>query len=70
MFDFFDQVLGFFEILFSAIKHIFTSLFYLLELVISGASVQGYITPLVPSIIGLSFTIVMAVAIVKLIVGR
>lgn len=70
MFDFFDRVIGFLEIIWSAIEHFFKSIFYLFELIIAGNSIQYVLVPLLPSIIGISFTIVIAVCVVKLIIGR
>lgn len=70
MFAFFDDILGFFNIIFSAITHFFKSLFYMLELIVSATSIQSVLIPLLPSIIGISVSVVLGIAVVKLLVGR
>lgn len=70
MFAFFDDILGFFNVIFSAIVHFFQSLFYLFQLIMTATNIQTTLLPLLPSIIGLSLGVVLAIGVVKLLVGR
>lgn len=73
MFEFFDQVVGFFEFLMTMFRNALEAvllIYGLLDAFILGTpSVLSSIFTLMPTFIGLSFLVVIAIAVVKMIIG-
>lgn len=70
MFEFFSQILGFIQSFFSIVVNLFSSLTTLFVALNAGSSSMGVVLAFFPSIISASVTAVVAVSVVKLIVGR
>lgn len=70
MFDFFNQALGFFETIFNFFLNVLDTGVRLIELVLKAFVVPSELIGILPSFIGVSLSIVLAVSIVKFIFGR
>ena len=70
MFDFFDQIVGFFEVIWEVVVNTINSLVQLLNIVSTFLTVQTTLLPLLPSFLMTSVLIVIAIGTAKLIVGR
>lgn len=70
MFEFFSQILGFIQSLFSIVVNLFSSLITLFVALNAGSSSMGVVLAFFPAVISASVTAVVAVSIIKLVVGR
>ncbi|MBE6767500.1 MAG: hypothetical protein E7549_01140 [Ruminococcaceae bacterium] len=70
MFEFFSQVIGFFQTIFAMIVNICTSLLTLFYTLQIGSSFIGAVLSFFPAVIAASMTAVVAISVVKLIIGR
>ncbi len=70
MFEFFSQVIGFFQTIFAMIVNICTSLLTLFYTLQIGSSFTGAVLSFFPAVIAASMTAVVAISVVKLIIGR
>ena len=70
MFKFFDQVLGFFETLFSFFLNFIESLLMALAVIAESIIYTPVLVGLVPAVVGSAVTIGIAIYVVKFIIGR
>lgn len=70
MFEFFNTIVGFFELGWSIIVHFFQSLYYLLQMLFTTRSFIGTVFTFFPAIIMTGVTVVFAIALIKVLVGR
>ena len=70
MLDFFDTIIDFFEVIFSLISNMVTTLLTFVQVMVSSYSIPNYLVAYVPSIIASSFLAVVWISVCKLLVGR
>lgn len=70
MFEFFDRVVGFFEMIIDLVVNVFNSLTTFFQVLLQTTSVQYQLGLYLPPILVTSYIIVTAVFVIKLIVGR
>lgn len=68
--NFFDQLLGFFELFVMLIVNLFKSLGQAIVVLSSGAAFVGDMVKYLPSVLGSGVLVFFAVAIVKFLLGR
>lgn len=69
MFEFFDKIIGFFEMIFTVITNFFSSLGQILEVIFTIPNVVGSLA-VMPSLIFTGMTIVISFATIKFILAR
>lgn len=70
MWEFFDRIVGFFEMIVDLVVNLFNSLMTFFQMLLQMSFVQGSLALYFPPIIVTSFIVVTAVFAIKLIVGR
>lgn len=70
MFDFFSQILGFFDLFWDFIVNLFTMLITLVTTLIGAIQLPVELSISVPSVLGSSIMITLAVYVAKFFVGR
>ena len=70
MFDFFEQILGFFELAWQFFLNLFDMLVVLLRTLTAAVELPIQLSLVLPSVLGASVIIFLAVFVVKFIVGR
>lgn len=70
MLNFFQSIAATLELLFSLLESVINSILQLLEICVTIVALTANLSPLLPTIIGTSFLIVIAVSVAKFIVGR
>lgn len=70
MFDFFDKILGFVEIIWDYFINLIESLAMAVYFVGTSVSFTTYIVPFMPAIIGSAIVVFMAIYLIKFLIGR
>lgn len=70
MFEFFDQIVGFFEYLWSMVINLITMMFTTIQLLVEAQTMFPSIYAYFPTIFTTGFTIVAALAFIKFILAR
>lgn len=70
MFNFFGQIIGYIETLWSLVVGFVQSLLMTLKFLLTGTDAVLYLVGFLPSVIGASIVVFLAVTIVKFILGR
>lgn len=70
MFEFFDKILGFFETLFSFFFSLIETIVVSLGMLLQMVDVPFTFSPLLPSLLYTSMSIVISVGVIKFLLGR
>lgn len=70
MFEFFDSVLNFFDIVWQFIQNLINSIVVLFQILIQAIAVPPLLIGFVPGIVGVGILSMVGIAVAKLIVGR
>ncbi len=70
MFDFFDKIIGFFEMIWTLVVNLVNSLLMLLGTIVNIPVVIGVLAMYLPAVIFTGVMVTISFAVIKLIVGR
>lgn len=70
MFDFFDKIIGFFEMIWTLVVNLVNSLLMLLGTIVNIPVVIGVLSMYLPAVIFTGVMVTISFAVIKLIVGR